>query len=286
MKEGVKIIREAIKANNAVKFNNSIISKFKPREMKWREYDSSMNNFACTFFECLPKEYTEDLISKYNNKDVKDIREKSTVFKKYIEETLSKTKNHDLVALELGGTGSKVFSEFKKGFFKKTLGVCLNDIRSPMYESMDLKRGHSVITGDILKTGNDDVYSKIIEKLHGRKVDLVISRMMGPLCYYRNSPIIMENIIRKVFSILNENGIVFFQIYYIKDHEFNKKTHYEIDKFINTYLYNKNMKNVKIWAERIKKHFPMIEVQVSKGVIRIHKGIGAPNELPKVASLF
>jgi hypothetical protein len=74
MKEGVKIICEAIKANNAIKFNNSIISKFKPREMKWREYDSSMNDFACTLFECLPKEYTKDLVDKYYNKDVKDIK--------------------------------------------------------------------------------------------------------------------------------------------------------------------------------------------------------------------
>lgn len=264
---------------NNTKFNRNSAGVQEIFEDGWDVYDSSLNAIGGSFFKTLPSEYTNNL----NIKENKDIENYGKIFKNYIEETLK--KNRERVAVEFGGPGSKFFSGFNKDFFKKTVGVCLNDIRFPEKKEVDNKINHSVVIGDILDSKNKELFDKIFEKLDNKKIDFIISRMMGPLEIIKMSPILLEHIIRKWFSLLSNNGVLFAQFEYFLEHDsnINKKYQSEINppKIAESEIY------IKKWAEVIQNMYPNeIEIGLGRGVIRITKKDGAPDELPQAKELF
>jgi len=260
-------------------YNRNISKMQENFEDDWDVYDSSLLGIGNSFFKTLPSEYTKDL----DTKGQKNTEKYGEIFKNYIENTLN--KNQERVAIEFGGPGSKFFSGFYKGFFKKTIGVCLNDIRFPEEKENDNKINHSILTGDILDTKNQKLFNDISEKLDNKKIDLIISRMMGPLEEIKMSPILLEHIIRKWFSLLSNNGILFAQFEYFLEHDpdIQKKRESEINppEIAESEIY------VKKWIEAIqKKYTNEIDIGLGRGVIRITKKEGAPDELPPMKELF
>ena len=246
-------IREALDHNNNLA-RKSLLEK----EDQWGIYDSSIRSFGATFLSSLPEEYYKDKLNLENLE---------SFFGKYIEETLSKSKGetHDLTAIEFGGPGSNLFKGFNGKFFKKTIGVCLKDIRDEDEKDYDEKHNHFLVTGDIFDVQNTKLSSSITETLGTEKVDLIISRMVGPLDYINPNPAILDRIIRNWYNMLNKNGLIFIQYQMSK-----KSTGVVVEK----------------WSTRVKEMFPEIDISITTNTIRIHKKTGAPDKLPPATELF
>ena len=266
--------------------NKKIANEFKDDEESWSQYDSSLSAFGSSFNKTLPEEY----ITPLNKKIFTNIDEYGEVFKNYVEDTLSKNKNHYRTAIEFGGPGSNLFSGFSPNFFSKTIGLCLDDVRGRSQKEYDHKKGHSIITGDIMKPNNNEMYLKIEDELGTNKVDLIISRMMGPLrstndTSLKKNPLILDRIIRKWYNLLNENSLLFAQFEYFSEHNPDPKQIYDAESFPPSI--KPLEEKVSKWAEIINKKFKnKIEIQLGRGVMRLYKKSGAPEELPKINELF
>lgn len=264
------------KLREDIEKNKGLAVEYETEEGDWGYHDSSLFEIGSSFNKTLPKEY----IGK-----ITDIREAGLAFEKYIIETLSKNQNKERTAIEFGGPGSKFFNDFKKGFLGKTVGVCLDDIRHSDEIEKDKSINHSVIVGDIMNITNKSLYEKLNECLKTEKVDLIISRMMGPLDKLKKNPVLLDHIIRKWYSLLNNGGILFAQFEYFSEHDPNMKTRYDAENFPEK---EKEIeKYVKEWVLAINNKFPnQIEIQLGRGVIRLVKKEGAPEELPSSKELF
>src|ERR1035437_8299642 len=83
----------------------------------------SFNNI---FFDLCPQKY-------------KDIKE-------YIETELREKEGH-AIGLEIGGTGSNLFSGFTSNFFQKTIGASIEDKRTTDRKERGGETNHSVVLG-------------------------------------------------------------------------------------------------------------------------------------------
>lgn len=254
-------------------------------------YDSTLHNIGSSFSKVLPENYIAHVNNNNNGAKIEDFGE---AFKKYIEDTLSKKESGNRTAIEFGGPGSKLFSGFSNGFFSKTVGVCLEDLR-PVYKKMsDSERGHSVVVADILETNDKEKFTEIENSLGNRKVDLIVSRLMGPLnsekkiqgaIILKRNPAVLDRVIRKWYSMLNDGGLLFAQFEYFDEHDpyIEKKRESEL----NQPPIMEIEENVKNWINEINKRFSdKIEIQLGRGIIRLHKKPGAPEELPRKGELF
>lgn len=258
--------------------NKETSENYKESERNWSQYDSDLFTIGSTFYDALPDKY----VSKLNNKIYAENEEFGMAFKEYIENELSFGKKR--TAIEFGGPGSNLFDGFTKGFFKKTVGVCLDDVRQNYIKNFDNNSGHSVISGDIVDVNNRKLFEEINNKLDTNKVDLIISRMQGPLNDLEKNPAILDRIIRKWYHLLNKDGILFAQFEYLDQHNPIIQTKYLAE--INPPPVTKAEKYVRQWAEVLKKNFPEIEIQLGRGVIRLVKKDGSPEELISSKDLF
>jgi len=222
----------------------------KTDEAEWEVYDRSLDDFGLSFIKITPHErpYT------------------SETFRDYIESTLLKgdKKAGDFRGVELGGPGSKLFSGFSKGFFGRTAGICLADIRDNPLKEADAAQGHNILIGDILEVENQKLIGEIKKTLGSPGVDLIICRMVGGLDYLDHHPVILDRFIRNWYAILGTNGLMFVQF----------------PPFI--------AKEVMDWRDALKKKFPDLEIAVEEynNTICIHKTTSAPEELPPITQLF
>jgi len=273
MREGIKIreIKNALRLNKMLAEAGMKTTGPTPSyivgEGDWGTYDSALKDFGVVFYRVLPKDFVNPLKKKKLETEY-DTPDDPEIFEEYIEQTLSKEKKQDLTAVEFGGPGSNLFSGFRKNFFKKTAGVCLKDIRPEDQKETDKKNKHSVIVGDIMDPINKETLTKVTQTLGAKKIDLIISKMEGPLDYIYKNPAILDRIIRNWYNMLNENGLMFIQF--------------------QTLL--KNLPDdkplVEKWAKAIKDRFPEVDIQVSKEAIRLHKKAGAPESLRPATQLF
>lgn len=269
-------IKEAVKHN---KNENKIHSSFD--DSIWNVYDKSIVEFGGTFYKSLPDDYTNSLDKKISIKE----EELGMAFKNYIEDTLSKSKNQKLYAIEFGGPASNLFQGFKKGLFEKTAGVCLNDDRKPDTKAKDDSNSHYVLPGDLLDTKNPEMYKNISKELGSEKVDLIISRLMGPVRVLDKNAAILNSIIKKWYSMLNENGIIFAQFEYFLEHDEGMIKKYE--SMIEPEDLRETELHVQYWANEIRnKYKGLIDIKIGRGVIRLHKKEGAPEKLPDIESAF
>lgn len=235
--------------------------KARIEEQHWAR-DSTIENFGTDFYETIPD-------GKSNSSGVPDI-EKGAAFERYIAEILSKEKVGDLTAIEFGGPGSKFFGTFPENFFRRTIGVCLKDIRKDEEIDRDRGLGHYVIEGDIMEVQNEELTRKVLKVLKVEKTDLIISRMMGPLGHLDKDPAILDRIIRRWYKILDQNGLMFIQFIYLKN--------------VDTDPYLTDL--IKKWAAAVGEMFPEVDIKVGKRTLRLHKKNGAPEELPPATQLF
>lgn len=271
--------------------NKEIANKHINEGVTWDViYDSTLHNIGSSFSKVLPENY----VGPINKKADASIEDFGEVFKKYVEDTLSKNPNKIRTAIEFGGPGSKLFSGFSKNFFTRTTGVCLEDLR-PVYKKLDDEsKGHSVVIADILETDAKDKFDAIKENLGTDKVDLIVSRLMGPLnsekkiqgaIILKRNPLVLDRVIRKWYSMLNDGGLLLAQFEYFDEHDayIEKKR----DAEINPPPVMEIEENVKSWVNEINKRFSdQIEIQLGRGIIRLHKKPGAPEELPRRSELF
>jgi len=264
-------IKENIKVNELNRYSES----------DWAHHDSSLWVIGSSFYKVLPEKYVGELNKKIYTK----VEEYGEAYKKYIEDTFSLKSDKERTAIEFGGPGSKLFSGFTKGLFKKTVGVCLDDVRSSSIEKTDDLAGHSVVIGDITDTTNKDLFQEIYDKLGTEKVDLIISRMQAPLDELKRNPAILNRIIRKWYKLLDDNGILFAQYEYLPEHNPDMEQKYNAE--INPPRKKEAEKNVELWADAIKLKYPNeIEIQLGRGVIRLVKKDNAPAELMLNDELF
>ena len=140
----------------AIKRHNKIEREdFKSSEGTWDYSDSSLFVIGSSFSKTLPKKYIENLSNNMPN----SIEEYGKAFQLYIEDVLAHKK--DKTAIEFGGPGSQLFSDFSPGFFKKTVGVCLADVRNSIGKEKDVKNNHVIVEGDIMDTQNKKSYDLI-----------------------------------------------------------------------------------------------------------------------------
>lgn len=262
MEEGIKIKIGEIR--KALAYNKELTKGYEEKERNWESngvYDSSLKDFARTFLQSLPN--WVDLVDE-QQKDAEH------AFRDYVEETLSGKEKHDLTAAEFGGSGSELFKGFTADFFRRTVGVCLKDIRNGEQKAMDRKNNHFVIEGDITKPLSNEILIKVVKTLGANKVDLIISRMVGPLKYIDKHGAILDRLIRNWYDMLNENGLIFIQFEYYKPLPGHNPTTIMIEK----------------WSSAIKERYPEIDVQVEGDTLRLHKKTGAPEKLPPATQLF
>ena len=266
MGEGIQFaeIKKALKHNR--KLSRKDEGGYEKDENDWKlhgVYDTSIIDFSDSLSISLPENFEKE-------RDIEGYLKNPEIFQIYIEQTLSKEQKHDLTAIEFGGPGSELFRGFSKDFFKKTVGVCLKDIRDPNEKNNDIKNNHSVVEGDILDIQDDKLLNEVTEKLDTEKTDLIISRMIGPLKEIDKHPAILDRIIRNWYNMLNENGLMFIQ--------FQGYVPLNKDKLERDLMEK--------WSTIIKEKFPKINIQIDGGVMRLHKKVGAPEELPRASELF
>jgi hypothetical protein len=233
-------------------------------ENKWLAYDSTLESFSSSFYGVLPTiEYSP------NEHEISSI---AYSFKRYIENTLSENREQgkQLTAVEFGGPASNLFRGFTQGFFSKTAGVCLKDMRTPTQIEIDGKVNHLVIEGDVLNVKDGGMlFKNIREQLQVQKVNLIISRMVGPLHFIDKNLSIFDRIFRDWYDLLEENGIMFIE------NGLENKSRIEQEK-------------IKKWQKIITTKFPQIDLKLDNdfGIILIHKGIGSPEHLPPAIKIL
>ena len=269
MKERINIreIKKAIEHNKKLARKDE--GGYETKEKEWKErgvYDSPLEEFGDQFAIVLP-----EILKEEKKRDEFGFLKNPKIFQIYIEQTLSKEKKQDLTAVEFGGPGSNLFRGFTKNFFRKTVGVCLKDIRSQSEQKDDEENNHTIVEGDILDLQDNKLLMEVTKKLGAIKIDLIISRLYGPLSSIYRHPAILDRIIRNWYSILNENGLMFIQ--------------FEPWRTIDP---NKTVTEIKVekWETAIKEKYPEIDIQVDYGLLRMHKVIGAPEKLLPATQLF
>lgn len=267
----------------SVEINKVLTDGYSHSEEIWPYYDTGLNEFGSSFAKTLPNKYVDSIDKNYEAK----ISDYGEAFTQYIVDTLSKSKNKELYAIEFGGSGSKLFGDLnKKHLFHRSAGVCLQDIHNlPTDRMYNDYNNHSVIEGDILDLNEKPLKEKIENTLGVKKVDLIMSRLMGPLLEFEKNPAILNRIINNWYKMLNENGLIFAQFDYFAEHhpDMNQK---RMEKFVPSKERDSEVA-VKEWVDLIQKKFPNeIEIQLGRGVLRLHKKEGAPEELPKANELF
>lgn len=261
--QAVKRMKKAIEKNKGLVTNEGEIIS---RERNWGKYDSTIDDFAGTFLDSLPEEW------KKGDPDLPD-----EVFKRYIEETLSKGETGKLTAIEFGGPGSKLFSGFTRNFFNKTAGVCLKDNRDENLQKQDKQNHHSIIVEDILDPQRrKQLVVKITESLGTNKIDLIISRIVGPLRDLEMNPDLLDKIFRNWYELLDKNGLMFIQFEYCRGGYQNP---------------NSNEILVREWINSVRNKYPQIDIQpgtnyIHDGIFRLHKKTGSPEKLPPATQLF
>ena len=245
----------------------------------WDYHDSSLEEFGHSFCDTLPKTYTDFIESD----GVARVIEYGGAFRAYIEKTL--LGNEHRAAVEFGGPGSSLFAGFKENYFEKTVGVCLEDMRTDEMKELDEEGNHHIYIGDILDVKNLDFDSFLKNTLEVEKVDLIVSRLMGPLKALSMNPLVMERVIDSWYSLLKENGLLFVQFQYHLQHNPSEAVRF-YEKEIAPPQVTDTESIVEEWATFIQKQFPdTLELQLGRGVLRLHKKIGAPDMLPKMRDI-
>jgi hypothetical protein len=116
--------------------------------------------------------------------------------------------------LEVGGIGSRLFGDFETGFFTKTAGISLHDLRAvaPPGEDWyrhDALRNHTVITGDLLAA---ETHQKVTEWLDGHKADFIFERLYGGMTSVPKEPFAVAEQASFWYEHLSEQGVMLPQV--------------------------------------------------------------------------
>ncbi len=223
------------------------------KDFPWGYFDSPLQepyptgqSYENTFQRLIPPEHHGDIRS-------------------YIESEL-KDKRGEAIGIDIGGLGSSVFHGFSSGFFRRTAGISLHDIRAKYGIEIeeDTIRGHTVIEGDITKR---ETKVGIVAWLGGKKVDLLFERMVKGLTAFPRKDRWTATAISQMYSLLSDDAIMFAELVFFAQED---PKYYLIDP-----------QKMKEWVKDLNDRFEgFLQAKWDGGSLMIRKRSGAPDDLP------
>lgn len=162
----------------------------------WAVYDSALRHHAATFEHAYERSFH------------RVIPEEFSTMKTYIEQRFFEKKGN-VVGMDIGGTGSKLFRDFPAGFFEKSFGVTLMDQRDDEVKKKDGARHHAVIEADAFSSKGQRM---ILGALYGKKVDVLFERMYGGLIDMKTDSHFLAAILERWYGLLSERGVMFVEL--------------------------------------------------------------------------
>lgn len=220
--------------------------RFVAPDKSWGVYDCLLDestpckpSFAASFLPVLPSEY----------------RESERPMADYIETYFQNRKENGdtLLALEIGGPGSALFTGVKEGFFAKTAGITLVDGRDPDERIAENEQlNHTVLEGNFR---TPRVKEKVDAWREERKVDFIIERMCDGLKLLPRDPFYLAEEFSYWYELLNEEGVMFIQLPMIVEPllaDWEQRVLEETDGTIEMAMSNEGYGEW--WAMRLNKH--------------------------------
>jgi hypothetical protein len=168
-------------------------------EQGWDIYDSGL----VTGEHPLEHDFAQLYPNRYKN-----IRE-------YLEQRFVNKKGK-VTGLEIGGLGSRIFSDFKNNFLARSVGLTLTDSRDERQRKEDSRRNHNVLKGDAFLP---ETYKVLAEKYLPNGADIIFERMENGLLGMTENPTVFFELVKQWYKILSENGVMFVQSPYITKKE-------------------------------------------------------------------
>ncbi|NTV44515.1 MAG: hypothetical protein HGA67_02340 [Candidatus Yonathbacteria bacterium] len=164
----------------------------KEKEEDWPIQDSGLlsgeeHSYNSTFENLYPPEFS-------------DLRD-------YIETKLSDRRGN-AIGIDIGGIGSKLFTEFSFNFFKKSAGITLVDKRNPQEINRDSEIRHKVLEADIF---SNQGRNKLKHWLGEDNIDVIFEKMHGALLNYPDDPTFLITIFNRWYKLLGDKGLMFIQ---------------------------------------------------------------------------
>ena len=194
-----KITPEIFKHESSQASKIELKERIKEKESKdqpWGVYDAELRNLESTFIRVLIKKG-----------DV------AVYFQELLEQKFH-GRLGDLRGVELGGPGSRLFFELNEGgkrkIFSKSVGITLNDLRTPGIKSIDNRQGHKIIEGDIFAPDRDpkSAYQKVSKWLGAEKADFMVERMLLGLERYNTLKFEFFFVnLKRWYKLLGKGGI-------------------------------------------------------------------------------
>lgn len=125
-----------------------------------------------------------------------------------IEDVLRDRKGQ-VVGVEIGGLGSKVFNGFAKDFFAETFAFVLFDSRSTLQKTSEVGSRHRVIAGNV---ASDKIRQQIERLGEAKKIDLIVERMMGGLFEVPQDLLFLNEQFSLWYRMLSEGGLMYLQV--------------------------------------------------------------------------
>lgn len=232
------------------------IRKAKEREIKdleWNVIESDLEGYGSAFADTLPKGLRS-----------------SEGFKRYIESKLAEKPG--AVAVDFGGSGYRLFSGFKPGTFKTTVGVCLDEIIKEEIQQM-IKAGklpslpgHHILIGNIL---DNKTYAELKRTIQGKKIDIIISKMEGGLeagLPQKNREKVAMMLLRRWYRLLSEDGEMFIQFFTEQYNVGGQYGGYGVVGF----------KELREYLQFLKQRYPSLELKEGWGCLRLKRNADCP----------
>ena len=162
--------------------------KEKKQRPSWGTYNSELlgeyDSFNNAFLEVIPKEYSN--------------------IKQYIETEFADIKGQ-VVGMEMGGPGSKLFSGFDPDLFEASYGFTLVDFRNKDEKKDDSLRHHEIVEGDALSSAGR---RRIEDTLQGKKVNIFFERMAAGLPFSLEIEYLAASLYRN-YKLLDDEALFF-----------------------------------------------------------------------------
>lgn len=234
----------------------------------WEIYNSSLREYGGDFSQVIPSREDEAPYAPspfswdHADRETSEQREQRAIdFKNYLLEVLG-DRVGKAVGIDFGGPGRRLFSDLE-GVFAKSAGVLLHDHPT----SSPTPPNHAIFEGDMLSL---DMHKKVNQWLGEDKADVIFERVKGGK--FGVQPFRLNILtLSRWYSILNENGVMFFEIPYLPGVKSRGIDAWE---------------RILEWEKYINDNYPgQISVFQKLDMVRLNKLPGAPEKLPIIKEL-
>lgn len=232
----------------------------------WEIYNSSLQSYAGDFSQVIPSREEEPpyapMPMSSEGRETREQREQRCIdFKNYLVEVLG-DRVGSATGIDFGGPGRRLFQDLP-GVFARSAGVLLHD--HPTASSTP--PNHTIFEGDMLSL---DTHKRINQWLAGAKADVIFERVSGG--HIGVKPLRLNTMtLSWWYSILNDNGVMFFEIPYLPGVKSRGVDAWE---------------QFQQWEKHINDNYSgEISVFSKLNLVRLNKLPGAPEKLPLLKQL-